>query len=83
VKLAIETLNFLDAEEHLAVLESALELYDKLDLSEIEDKEDYIEEALEDHFCALDMKFHAVETSIQSLLENYLGKNKSEFITIT
>ena len=82
VKLTIEALNFLDAEEHGAVLKSALELYDKLDLSEIEDKEDYIEEALEDHFGALDMKSYAIETSIQSVLENYLGKNKSEFVTI-
>lgn len=65
------------------LLVKVLNTYNSLDFTEIEDIEEYIEEALEDHFGEIDDAYHSIEPTIHSILEKYLLENKNEFIVIT
>lgn len=82
VKETLKALKSNGNNEHYELLRSALNKYDSLDLDEIEDVEDYIEEALEDHFGEIDDDYHNIEPTINSILEEYLENNKNEFILI-
>lgn len=82
VKATLDALETLENKDYHEILKKALSKYQSLDLTGIEDVEDYIEEALEDHFGELDEKYHSIEPTIQSILEEYLEKNRDEFILI-
>ena len=85
VKNVIATLSALESTENkefYELLKLALSKYESLNLSGIEDIENYIEEALEDHFGEMDERYYSIEPTIQSILEEYLKKNKDQFIMI-
>ena len=82
VKKTLNALKSLGNIEIHELLKNALSKYESLDLTEVDEVEDYIEEALEDHFGEIDKEYHSIEPTIHSILEKYLEVNKYEFITI-
>lgn len=82
VKTTLDALQSIGNKDFQDILKTVLNKYNSLDLTDIDDVEDYVEEALEDHFGEMDGKYYSVEPTIQSILEEYLEKNKNEFILI-
>lgn len=82
VKETLKALKFVGNSDFYKLLENALSKYNSLDLSDIDDPEDYIEEALEDFFGEIDEDYHTIGPTIQSILEEYLETNKNEFVVI-
>lgn len=82
VKKTLNALKSLGNIEFHELLKNALSKYDSLDLTGVDDIEDYIEEALEDHFGEIDEEYHSIEPTIHSILEKYLERNRNEFILI-
>lgn len=78
----VEALKRVKKDEHARLLESAIKKYNSINLEGIEDVEDYIEEALEDHFGECDTKFYDVENELIETLQKYLNEFENEFIEI-
>ena len=64
------------------LLEIAIKKYNSINLEGIEDVEDYIEKALEDHFGECDTKFYDDENELIETLQKYLDEFENEFIEI-
>ena len=82
LELTIKALKFVFHNEFLPLLEEAKTIYYKLDFSQIEDKESYIEMALEDHFDKCDEKFYQISPSLYALQLSFLLDFQQEFIEI-
>ena len=68
--------------DFLPILTKAFNIYGTSNLDEIEEVEDYVAVALQDHFAECDTKFHEIEPSIDKILEDYLYQYQVEFIEI-
>ena len=80
--LTIKALQFVAHNEFIQLLEAANEIYQKLDFSKIEDKESYIEMALEAHFEQCDEKFYQIEPSLYALQLDFLLDFQQEFVEL-
>lgn len=80
--LTIKALKFVHALEFLQLLEETKIIYSELDLSKIEDKESYLEIALEDHFEKCDEKFYKIDPSLYSIQLNFLLDYQFDFIQL-
>jgi hypothetical protein len=66
----------------LPLLSEANKIYNTLDLEGIEDVDEYVDMALDDHFGECDAKFYNIEPTLYEILEEYLKDHQSEFIEI-
>jgi hypothetical protein len=82
LELTIKALKFVYHNEFLSLLEEAKVIYNKLDFSEVEDTESYIEMALEDHFDICDEKFYQITPSLYALQLSFLLDFQQEFVEI-
>jgi len=78
----LKALRLVKKDDYANILESALMKFNCIDLNGIEDVEDYVEEALQDHFGEYDDKFYEVENDLVQTLEKYLDDFESEFIEL-
>ena len=79
------TLEALKTFNHKAanILQHALSKLDQVDLSTIEDVNDYVEMALDDHFGDYDEEFYNLKPDLVELLREILEKHEGEFLIIT
>lgn len=82
VEETVKALKFVAYNEYLPLLEKALEIYNGLDYSKVEDPESYAEMALEGHFDYCDEQFYQITRSIEAIQLMFLLDFQQEFIEI-
>lgn len=65
------------------ILQHALSKLDQVDLSTIEDVDDYVEMALDDHFDDYDQQHCNLKPDLVELIREILEKHEDEFLIIT
>lgn len=78
----IKALEKIGNKDFLPLLSEANKIYSSLDLEGIEDVEEYVDIALDNHFGECDDKFYDIVPTLDEILEKYLYEYQNEFIEI-
>ncbi|MDN4494385.1 DMP19 family protein [Ureibacillus aquaedulcis] len=80
VKESVNALNKIGANQQAIILTRAVNIFNTMQLSSIDDVEDYIEATEEGKFLKLDLEYYALEPTVNDFLEKYLEQHEAEFI---